>query len=325
MSRGAVAKLQVESIAAPEREPPHLKIAPDPAAGADSLTGKTLYLGADSEVWEAGRRFSTDLLDRFRFLRGLRPAALGSILVKLLGPDDRRRIIRAENGLRIYADPFSHLGGAVLEDGRLESDTEQVLRDHVRPGGIFLDIGANEGYFSALAGKLVGPRGFVVAIEPQSRLRDIIEVNLRLNDVGRYRVYTNAFGADDGVTGTINLWPSHNTGASSLMSSYRFSRSTETVRFVSLDRIFAETGIDRVDFVKVDVEGFEGQVARSLEPHLREKRIGTLFLDYHAKILAHAGIDPRSIHQRIVSSGYRMVGGDETHFESYRLYQPTND
>ena len=321
MSRSAAAKIQAEPIEAETRDTPLLKIADDPRRHPEPPAWYGRRVSLDGEFLEAGRRFSAELQERFRFLRNIRPAALGTILAKVLGPEDRRRIVRAENGLKIFADPFSHLGGALLEDGRLESDTEAVIRRYVRPGDTFLDIGANEGYFSALAGRLVGPAGLVIAVEPQSRLRDIIYINLRLNDIASYRIYSSAFGGEDGESATINLWPSHNTGASSLVRSYRFSRNTESVRFVSLDRILRESGVRHLDFVKVDVEGFEAEVVHAMAARLRDRRIGTLYLDYHAEILARRGINPRTTHDEILSCGYRMICGDEANLSSYRLYQ----
>jgi FkbM family methyltransferase len=272
-----------------------------------------------AEVLSSTRR-ATELLERFKPLIGIRPAALSLALLRVFGPDQRRSIISATNGLRIYADPFTHLGREILTRGSFESETEEVFRRHLKTDGVFLDIGANEGYFSALAGTLVGPGGFVASIEPQSRLRDIIEINLRINNVSRYRVYTNAFGGEDGAEGQINLWPTHNTGASSIVRHYRFNRRAEKFTFISLDRIFTECKIDHLDLVKVDVEGYEGQVVRYLAPHLRAKRIGLLFLDYHREILDRTGIDRRAIHQEILQCGYNLVSGDATKLESYHLY-----
>jgi FkbM family methyltransferase len=243
------------------------------------------------------------------------------MLIRIWGPDDRRSIIVGANGLYTYVDPFTNLGNALLTSGTFEQQTEEILRASLGRGDVFLDIGANEGYFSALAGTLVGPTGSVIAVEPQSRLRDIIELNLHINDVTRYRVYTNAFGGEDGAEARINLWPTHNTGASSMVRRYRFSRRTEAVRFVSLERIFTECSVDHVDLVKVDVEGFEGQVVRHLVPQLRGQRVKFLLLDYHRQILDPAGIDARAIHNEILGCGYRLLRGNEAQLDSYQLYQ----
>jgi FkbM family methyltransferase len=56
-----------------------------------------------------------------------------------------------------------------------------VLRRYLRPGAVFIDMGANEGYFSVLASGVVGPSGAVIAVEPQSRLQGVIQTNLDAN------------------------------------------------------------------------------------------------------------------------------------------------
>src|SRR5262249_50398881 len=149
-----------------------------------------------------------------------------------------RRIISTHGGLRVYIDPFTHLGQLILQDGNFEPETEAVFRQYIKAGDTFLDIGTNEGYFSALVSTVVGPTGMIISVEPQTRLCDIIEINLRLNDARNFRIYNNAIGGEEGQTGTINLWPSFNTGASSILKKYRFSRATQTFSYVSPERIF---------------------------------------------------------------------------------------
>jgi FkbM family methyltransferase len=277
-----------------------------------------MNLGED--LLKNNRQRSLKLLDRFAFALRLRPAALGSMIIKFFGPEDRRLIISTSSGLQIYADPFTYLGGELNQTQAFEPDTEELIRSNLSAGGVFLDVGANEGYFSALAGTVVGPSGFVVAIEPQSRLQNIIALNLLLNGVKRSRVYMNALGGMDGEEGQMNLWPSLNTGASSLMHKYRFSRNSEAVRFVSPERILSECALDHVDLVKIDVEGFEGEVIRSLRPLLSAHRVKAVLVDYHRQILDRAGVDPQPIDEQILTCGYVRKAGPAVKLESYQLY-----
>lgn len=270
---------------------------------------------------EANKVYATNLLQKFDWLLNIRPAQIGSMLVRLLAPEERRRIVPTALGLQYYADPFGHLGRSVIETGHFEEETEAVFRKYLSPGHVFLDIGANEGFFSCLAGSLVGDGGFVIAIEPQSRLREIIEINLLINQIKSYRVFRNAIGGRDGDMGEINLWPAFNSGASSIVRQYRFSSSTETFQFISPERALAESGVDHVDFVKIDVEGFEGEVIQACRPLLTAGKIRRIFVDYHRAILNTRGVDPKSIEANIVSCGYRRVLGDVNNFESYFLYE----
>jgi hypothetical protein len=97
-------------------------------------------------------------------------------------------------GIRLYLNPLSHVGQQILRPGVYEPDTYAIIRSRLRPSDVFVEVGANEGVYSALAGKLVGERGVVLAVEPQVAFRGIIEINCRLNDLVQWYIYTTGLG-----------------------------------------------------------------------------------------------------------------------------------
>ncbi len=267
----------------------------------------------------------------------LRPAAGGSFFGRLMppivkafwvraaSPQVHRMIVQSKLLVRAYVHPHTHLGGTLLATGRYEAETEDILRDEIRQGDIFLDIGANEGFLSAYAGMLVGPSGLVIAVEPQSRLQSLIEINLRLNDVRRFHIVHRAIGDTSSGTALINLYPETNSGQSSLMKKPRFGwtairHEQEAVRFVTPADLLRDCSVDRFDMIKVDVEGFEYKVVDALLPLIRDGRVGKLLLDYHTAILTKFGIEPATIHRKLLDAGMRVVRGDSEHLQSYLLY-----
>jgi FkbM family methyltransferase len=247
--------------------------------------------------------------------------AVSTVLLKLVSPIDRRRLLTTSDGLRIYVDPFSAFGTVVRETGTYEPDVTRLLREVLAPGSCFLDLGANEGYYSALAGVLCGKDGLVVAVEPQDRLQEIIEINARLNGVSSIRVFHNGFGGDDGQRATLHLYPDLNTGASSVVSRYRLSRRTQSFEFVSFETLLAASGRAAFDLVKVDVEGFEAEVVRHLLPHIERGRVRRLLLDYHERILEERGVRPGALHDQLVSAGMKVERGDPARLAAYLLYE----
>jgi len=254
------------------------------------------------------------------------PPLLKNGLRSLRGLDDSQRIVlETAMPLRAYVNPHVWPGSRLVETGHWEPETEDLLRQCLKPGHVFLDIGANEGILSAFAGTLVGPTGLVIAVEPQSALRPIIEVNLALNDVRRARVYTGAIGQSDGSQAELNLYPSTNTGQASFVHKPALGwttllRRTQAVTFVSPERILTEAEVLQFDLVKVDTEGFEAEIAQVLLPSIREGKVKHLLLDYHLKVLEKRGIDPATIHSGLLTAGMTVVSGNGHLRGDYTLY-----
>jgi FkbM family methyltransferase len=246
---------------------------------------------------------------RVRALDRVRPKILATPLYKLLLPSHRRGIVQVEGVGRLYIDPGSLLGRMILTEGAYETDTVALFREHVKPGNTVFDIGANEGIMSACAAGLVGADGCVVAIEPQSRLLDLLEINLALNSRGRYHIVHGAVSDRDDDRVTLSLHPEDNTGSSSIVFKYKWSGKNEQVPTYTVEHIAKSYGIDRIDFVKIDVEGYEPEVVRALHPLLDRRRIGKVLIDYHAAILRTRGISSESVHEGILERGYKALLG----------------
>jgi FkbM family methyltransferase len=253
------------------------------------------------------------------------PPILRSLWRKLHSHETQRQIFESTNGVRAYVHPHSHLGLSLLSTGRYEIDTEDLIAQNIGSGDVFVDIGANEGFLSAFAAKLLGPTGVVIAVEPQSRLLPLIEINLRLNEAKRFHIVHRAVGDDSNASGLINLYPETNTGQTSLLKRPRLGWTTlrqeqERIRFITPSDILAECAVDHFDFVKVDVEGYEGTVVDGLLPLIRTGKVSKLLLDYHASILRKSGIDADSIHRKLLDAGMKVAVGDGRHLDSYLLY-----
>ena len=88
----------------------------------------------------------------------IRPAPLASMLKRILRV--RRTVIETPLG-QFWIDPVSNLGRALSQEGVYEPGMQQTLSRFLKTGGVFIDLGANEGYFAVLAAKAVGADGRV--------------------------------------------------------------------------------------------------------------------------------------------------------------------
>ena len=189
-------------------------------------------------------------------VRHIRPAVLGSAIGHLSGLS-RRKNLRTSDGT-FWISPVSNFGWQ-LAHGGYESGMRAVLSRYLRPGRTFIDFGANEGYFTVLASQVVGPRGSVIAVEPQSRLQTVLQTNLRLNKCYNVRLIGAAISSTTGPV-SINLAPDISSGGSSLFKATKYECRKEEVDSFTLSELFCVAGIDGCDLMKVDIEGAEYDV-----------------------------------------------------------------
>jgi FkbM family methyltransferase len=132
----------------------------------------------------------------------------------------------------------------------------------LKPGMTFIDVGANDGYYTLFAARRVGPTGRVVAVEPSSRERAHLQRNLGRNGLENVQVVAAALGAEPGV---VDLHLAHGVHAGhNTLGEFAHDdvvrASSERVPLDTLDAVVARHGLSQVDMVKIDVEGGEAGV-----------------------------------------------------------------
>ena len=133
-----------------------------------------------------------------------------------------------------------------------------IVRRLLRPGDTMLDIGANFGLLSLVAGSLVGPTGQVHAFEPQDAVADLLRRSLDLNGLDRVSIHRMALSDK---TGTMTLHiPEGHTGAASLERPQMGTSSSVEIPVRRIDDLIPELGLTRIRLMKIDVEGHESQV-----------------------------------------------------------------
>ena len=146
--------------------------------------------------------------------------------------------------------------------GSFEPNEFAFLDRVLRPGMVFVDVGANDGYYTLFAARRVGPSGRVVAAEPSSRERAHLQRNLGRNGLDNVSVVPAAIGAAAGLADlhlAHGVHAGHNT-LGSFAHDDVVRASLERVPIEPLDAVIARLGLARVDFVKIDVEGAEASV-----------------------------------------------------------------
>jgi FkbM family methyltransferase len=239
-----------------------------------------------------------------RALFRVRPYTLAEALKFAFGI--RRQYWTAPNGIQLWMDPVSNLARFLwLGNGQYEPETSELIVGLLNEGGVFVDVGANEGWFSLIAARHVGPTGKVVAIEPQRRLLPVLYENMAINGFGsRVVLRSVALGKEEG-TAELHLAPDLNTGASSMEPHLRFESACDRVRVIRLDALLSDAGIERVDLLKLDCEGAEEGVLIGAGDFITKGRIRRILVEFHPHISGRKSC--AAAHKLLKKSGYRLV------------------
>lgn len=153
------------------------------------------------------------------------------------------------------------------------------LMGEVTPGDVIVDVGAHIGIYTVALAKRVGSSGKIIAFEPDPLNVLALKTHINLNSLGdRVKVVQAAAGAHIGEVGfTSNMSESH---VSTLSLAEPNGAGSHSVRCVTLDSVFAN---QRVDLIKIDVEGYEEKVIEGATDLLKDAGRGprSIFIEVH--------------------------------------------
>src|SRR5262245_35635130 len=162
------------------------------------------------------------------------------------------------------------------------------------------DVGASHGYYTLLFAKLSGP-DYVHAFEPEERNFARLRVNLELN--GFESVHGSPVAVvDESREVELNIFPPelygwHTLGEPTTEVDGKVAGPVgkKQVRGLTLDEYCDELGIERIDLLKLDVEGAELEALSGAKRLLREQRIGSILFEVSTTMVEGMGHDPAEI------------------------------
>jgi len=212
-------------------------------------------------------------------------------------------------GNKMYVDGAGEgIDAVLLTGGVYERYETELFKKMVQDGMVVVDIGANIGYYTLIAAKSVGNKGIVYAFEPEPShyklLCDNIAVNGYTNVVpiekavskttGKTRLYVNAALVDISSLSKDNVLP------------YSKNLDCLEVETITMDDFFERTvGDDRIDLMKIDVEGAEELVVDGAERVLRNNSL-KIFMEFVPRQLRNVGTDPPELLYKLRNYGFNM-------------------
>jgi len=207
--------------------------------------------------------------------------------------------------LKQRGDWFAHAFKAITQDHHRE--LAPLLSRYIPADGVVIDVGAHAGQFARLFASIAAC-GHVYSFEPSPYARSILEAAVTWRGVRHITVVAQGLGDAPGVLelatpikrrGGLGYGLAHVPAAGESADGQR----RDQIAITTLDAFAAEQGLARVDFIKVDVEGFEGRVMAGARGVLERFR-PALLLELHDQHLARGGDTAEGVAGMLAGLGY---------------------
>ncbi len=161
---------------------------------------------------------------------------------------------RLYTGDKLRVDLSSSVGRSIWLRHVYEMDVEKAIRNILGKGDVFIDIGANVGYFSVIASRIIGKSGKVYAFEAIPKICGLLSESIAINDIKNIMLFNNAVYSEKNKV----LFHCMKNSAFSHISGDNTSDNAIETDSITLDSMLHKLG--KVDVMKIDVEGAEMNV-----------------------------------------------------------------
>jgi len=215
---------------------------------------------------------------------------------------------------RLTGSFFAHAFKAAFRQHH--RDAIPYLRKLIPPNGVIVDGGAHAGQFSKLYAGLA-ERGHLFAFEPASYTRAVLRVGLLFSGTTNVTVIPMALSDQEGTqllsmpikkSGAVGFGLSHLGGESDLAD--RYDLRHDVVAVTTLDQFVEQVGLERLDLVKLDTEGFELRGLRGAETCISRFR-PVIICELNEAALSRAGDTVEAVHAFMAEHGYLCFTGHQ--------------
>lgn len=215
---------------------------------------------------------------------------------------DIEKIVWKNIRIKLYKD--STLSGPIYKES-FERKEQKFVYNQLQKGDVFFDVGANIGLYTLLAAKAVGETGRVFSFEPVNKTFSRLKENVDFNEFVNCRLFNLAISDKNGKNKIITSREGYDAFNSMAIPSVGGFFNKEDIETITLTSFCNEHNIDKIDFLKVDVEGWEVHVIKGAKEVL-EKFSPTIMIEFTDKNLINAGQSAKDLFNLLTSQGYKL-------------------
>lgn len=158
-------------------------------------------------------------------------------------------------GFKFWIERINALNRSLFFLDSYEPEMTAVIKEFLKPGMYVFDIGSNFGWYTILMAHCVGPTGKVYAFDIVPSLVGVLQKNIELNHLSNVIVTRAALG--DKNT-DVEFYDDQLSGTANLSDQLVRNKQRDTVPMIRFDSFVEKNRIERIDFIKCDIDGAEG-------------------------------------------------------------------
>ena len=163
------------------------------------------------------------------------------------------------DGMIFYHDlSDTSIASSILTNGTYDPALLTEIKSTLKSGCVFIDGGANIGFFSLIASKLVGTKGAVVAFEPTPLTFSYLKKNIKVNNISNVIVSNKGLSsAEKNLPFLLTKNPEGNSIISTENKKLKAGDKVIKISTISIDKFCKQNHLKKIDLIKLDIEGQE--------------------------------------------------------------------
>ena len=215
-----------------------------------------------------------------------------------------------------YAEVFGNklflskkgLALSISHYGTYEELESKIMEEKIEMGNIVVDVGANIGLHTLNMARIVGNAGQVFAFEPDPSNFEILKKNVMINNYKNIILEQKAVGDKHGRT---TLYQSDHPGKHRIFPQTEQAKSQVQVELTNLDNYFDSDMIDKINFIKIDVEGLEFSVLKGMKNILKNSKKIKILFEFMPENTMEVGFTPIELLNYLTSNNFKLYCMDD--------------